>query len=223
MKNIPMKKTSKWDKSKASEAKVPRPTIYLVSGLQRTGTAMMMQALEAGGMDVLYDLSKDTSDGRDKLKEYEGEPYHLNPRGFYELEKKNWNYDEWTEILADKVTKNLLPATMTLPPLLGMDYKIVMMFRDPDEIEESWVVSKIDPTEFYAAGLDMRYYDLFMDDTIEFLEKERGAQVVSLHYEQVIAGPRRELRKLKRAGWPIDVGKAVAAIDPKLYRIRVKK
>lgn len=217
-----MKKTSKWNKSKASEVETVRRTIYMVSGLQRTGTAMMMQALEAGGMDVLYDLSKDTSDGRDKLKEYEGEPYHLNPRGFYELEKKNWKYDEWTEILADKVTKNLLPSTMTLPPLLDMDYKIIMMFRDPDEIEESWVVSKIDPTEFYAAGLSMRYYDLFMADTIEFLEKERDAQVISVHFADVIANPRKELRRIKKAGWPIAVGKAAAAVDPKLHRIKVK-
>jgi len=35
-------------------------TLYVVSGFMRTGTSMMMRALEAGGMDASYRQSRET-------------------------------------------------------------------------------------------------------------------------------------------------------------------
>ncbi len=221
-----MRKTSKWNKAPVDKTPVeeePRRTVYIVSGLQRTGTSMIMRALEFGGMNVLYDPTRDTLGDRAEAKDYRGEDYYLNPHGFYEGTEDVWVDEDWLETVADRPTKNLIPGVMVVAPPPDVDFKIIMMFRDPDEIEESWVVSHIDPTEFMTVRLDMRYYELFMADAIEFLVEERGAQVLSVHFADVIDNPRKELRKIKRAGWPIEVGKAVIAIDPSLYRIRVKK
>lgn len=223
-----MKKTSKWDKTKKAPVdktpveEGPRRTVYVVSGLQRTGTSMIMRALEFGGMSVLYDPTKDTLGNRAEARDYKGEDYYLNPHGFYEGTETVWEDEDWLETVVDRPTKNLIPGVMMVAPPPDVDFKIIMMFRDPDEIEESWVVSNIDPTEFLTVRLDMRYYELFMADAIEFLEQERDAQVISVHFADVIANPRKELRRIKKAGWPIDVGKSVVAVDPKLHRIKVR-
>ena len=62
--------------------------IYVVSGFMRTGTSMMMKALEAGGMDASYKQS------RDVMKDhYADEYYNPNIGGLYELEKQD--YQKW--------------------------------------------------------------------------------------------------------------------------------
>ena len=47
-------------------------TNYIVSGLERSGTSMMMQILYKGGMPVAFDKSRP--------------PNEHNPKGYYELE-----------------------------------------------------------------------------------------------------------------------------------------
>ena len=60
-------------------------TLYVVSGFMRTGTSMMMRALEAGGMNAAYRIS------REKMREhYADEFYDPNIGGLYELERKDY-------------------------------------------------------------------------------------------------------------------------------------
>lgn len=53
-------------------------TIYIVSGLPRSGTSMMMLMLKEGGIDLCYD---------DNLK-----PNIANPNGFFELKNVIKNF-----------------------------------------------------------------------------------------------------------------------------------
>jgi len=94
--------------------------ITIVSGLPRSGTSMMMQMLEAGGMEVLADHVR--------------RPDKNNPRGYYEFEKvKRLKEDNsWLAEARGKAVKIISMLLYDLPP--GYKYKIIFMTRNMDEI-----------------------------------------------------------------------------------------
>jgi len=83
--------------------------ITIVSGLPRSGTSMMMQALQAGGMPVLTDEIR-TSDIE-------------NPKGYYEFEpvKKTKDDPSWVPQAIGKVVKMVYRLLYDLPK----DYAII--------------------------------------------------------------------------------------------------
>jgi len=97
-----------------------RPLIYIVSGLPRSGTSMMMQILEAAGMPIYKDDIRIADSN--------------NPKGYYEHEAvKMLNKDKnWIKDAKDKVIKVVTPIVPHLPDFCA--YKIIFMDRDIDEV-----------------------------------------------------------------------------------------
>ena len=95
-------------------------TIVVVSGLPRSGTSMMMQMLEAGGMDVLTD-GRRTAD-EDNLK------------GYYEYEKvKALKTDNsWLPRAGGKAVKIISELLRHLPGT--HTYRVIFMRRAMEEI-----------------------------------------------------------------------------------------
>ena len=60
-------------------------TLYVVSGFMRTGTSMMMKALEAGGLEACYRQSREEM----RLR-FADEHYDPNVGGLYELEREDY-------------------------------------------------------------------------------------------------------------------------------------
>ncbi len=94
--------------------------ITIVSGLPRSGTSLMMQMLEAGGLAIASDDVRS--------------PDPDNPRGYYELEavkriRKDAGFLDEAEGRVVKIVAPLLPA---LPD--RFDYRILFMERDLDEV-----------------------------------------------------------------------------------------
>src|SRR5207247_9084675 len=94
--------------------------IIIVSGLPRSGTSLMMQALENGGVEVVTDNIR-TSDTD-------------NPRGYYELEKvKKMKQDaSWLPQARGKAFKMVSQLLYDLPPIES--YRVIFMERDLDEM-----------------------------------------------------------------------------------------
>ena len=96
--------------------------IVVVSGLPRSGTSMMMQMLEAGGLEIL-------TDGRRTADE-------SNPHGYYELERvKTLEKSEDTSWLTDargKAVKIIAFLLRYLPE--NLNYKVIFVHRDMDEV-----------------------------------------------------------------------------------------
>src|SRR5262249_57423273 len=96
------------------------PDIIIVSGLPRSGTSLMMQMLDSGGVEVVTDnvRAADTD----------------NPRGYHELEKvKRINRDaSWLPSARGKAIKMISQLLYDLPP--SESYRIVFMDRDLDEV-----------------------------------------------------------------------------------------
>jgi hypothetical protein len=89
-------------------------TIYVVSGLPRSGTAMMMQMLEAGGLSPLIDNER-TADGD-------------NRKGYYEFAPVKHMQDgnvAWVAEARGKVVKVISSLLQYLPS--DYNYKVVFM------------------------------------------------------------------------------------------------
>src|SRR5436309_14204442 len=94
--------------------------IIIVSGLPRSGTSLMMQMLENGGVPVVTDHIR-TADTD-------------NPRGYYEFEqvKKIKEDASWLPQTRGKAFKMVSQLLYDLPP--GERYQIIFMERDLDEM-----------------------------------------------------------------------------------------
>ncbi len=95
-------------------------TVTVVSGLPRSGTSMMMQMLEKGGMDVFTDKNRLPDDS--------------NPKGYYEHEaaKGVRRKNRWISEACDKAVKIIAISLPYLPPRFR--YKVIFMERDLHEV-----------------------------------------------------------------------------------------
>src|SRR5271157_2249400 len=105
--------------SSSDRARLPMDSeIIIVSGLPRSGTSLMMQMLENGGVVVVTDgiRTADTD----------------NPRGYFEFErvKKIKEDASWLPETRGKAFKMVSQLLYDLPPT--EKYKIVFMDRDLD-------------------------------------------------------------------------------------------
>ena len=94
--------------------------IIIVSGLPRSGTSLLMQMLDSGGITVITDKLR-TSDAD-------------NPRGYYEFElvKKIKQDTSWLPQVRGKAVKMISQLLYDLPS--SEAYRVIMMERDLDEV-----------------------------------------------------------------------------------------
>ena len=97
-------------------------TFVLVSGLPRSGTSLMMQMLEAGGLPAHTDGNREADEN--------------NPRGYFEWEelKQIGRYRDLLdeEGLEDRAIKAVSAIIHKMPP--KYNYKVIFMLRPVDEI-----------------------------------------------------------------------------------------
>src|SRR5262245_48410061 len=96
------------------------PEIIVVSGLPRSGTSLMMQMLDSGGVEVVTDHVR-TADTD-------------NPRGYYEFEqvKKVKQDASWLPATRGKAFKMVSQLLYDLPA--SERYRVIFMERDLDEM-----------------------------------------------------------------------------------------
>lgn len=184
--------------------------LYAVSGFMRTGTSMMMRALEAGGLETAYKAD------RDKMKNhYADEHYDPNIGGLYELERQDYKDPEFPRKYDGKLIKALnigIPRMAVMPDGI----RVVFMRRDKEEIRQSY-------DAFFGQQIQVQNLDERMETIKEKILNRKD--VISFHefwFRDVIDRPTEHFQVLKDIGWPIKVGKAVDMIDPKYCRFRLE-
>lgn len=184
--------------------------VTVVSGLPRSGTSLMMQMLEAGGMPVLVDGVR--------------EPDPDNPRGYYEFEPvKRTRYDsKWLECAKGRAVKVIYALLRDLPP--GYQYRVILMHREPEEVLSSQAImlrrmgttGSIIPPDRLAAA--------FATDLSAVLEELRGRpefQILHVEYRECLCDPGAVAARLSAfLGVGLDAERMVAVPDEKLYRRR---
>jgi hypothetical protein len=184
------------------------PEIILVSGLPRSGTSLMMQMLESGGVEVVTDnlRAADTD----------------NPRGYHELEKvKRLKQDaSWLPLTRGKAFKLVSQLLYDLPP--GENYRILFMERDLDEVLRSQekmlerLGRPVAPREQIRAA-----FVVHLERLHDWLRQQPHMAVLRVSYNELLAQPRTQAERASRfLDGKADVEGMVRAVDPTLYRNR---
>jgi hypothetical protein len=184
--------------------------ITVVSGLPRSGTSMMMSALQAGGLPLLVDHFR----GADAN----------NPKGYYEFEraKKLPKGDiAWLWSAQGKAVKIISALLEFLPQ--KFEYKVIFMERDLDEIlaSQSRMLErngKQDDHPITQAEIRQSYQE-HLNKIKNYLSVRDWFQPLYVSYNNILQQPEDEFRKIADF---LDIGldpeKMVQKVDPNLYR-----
>jgi len=182
--------------------------ITIVSGLPRSGTSLMMQMIDKGGIEAVTDNIRT--------------PDRDNPRGYYEFEivKKIKEDASWLPETRGKVFKMVSQLLYDLPPTES--YRIVFMRRDFDEmlLSQEKMLARLGRP---AAPRDeiKGAFSRHLDQLFAWLEKQPNMKVLYVHYQDVVADPLEQARKVAAfLDGRVDADKMAAAVDPSLYRNR---
>ena len=172
--------------------------IYLVTGMMRSGTSAMMQALEAGGLPVVK------SDERRRLNERSGTPGHLaNPVDLYEPAESETQQLGWPRQHDGYALKVVAPL---VPRLAVHLYRAVFMFRSPREIQASYVRA-------FRRSLSLEWIEESLEELQLTLANRRDIITIVDHsYANLRNDPLKVFRGLHEYGWPIDPVAAAAVI-----------
>ena len=186
--------------------------VFIVSGLPRSGTSMLMQMLDAGGMEIVTDERRESDED--------------NPRGYFELEavKKMFRERDWLADARGKAVKVVVPLVTHLPP--GCDYRVVLIERDYDEIlasQAGMIARRGEPIEDSQERRDRlrNEYIRLVAQTRNLLEGRADVKIVSVRHEDVIGNPRAIAELLNHfAGGGLDTARMSMAVDRSLHRNR---
>ena len=184
----------------------------------------MMKALHHGGLSPILNPDLEKAIAGD---------YQPNPGGLYEVGLNQYMNAEFLRAMPDdSVVKILFDG---LPCLPYRDYKIIWMECDLEEIEKSTerVDQHIRSTTKQAEQPEVKratqilpfncfkpYNQKDMDHVEGICEARFDMCVIKVQFSELIRQPQRVFTALKLMGVPINVHKAAAVIDEKLYRVR---
>lgn len=197
--------------SEPTDAFEPGETICIVSGLPRSGTSLMMQMLEAGGIEAFADDSR--------------QPDANNPHGYYERKEVARMRGEPVDWLCDakgRAVKIIAPLLGHLPR--GRNYRVILMMRDLDEViaSQSRMLQRLSEGERTTAdpAALRRVYSRQLS-TAAMLLRRRGIPSIAVRYRDCVEQPEKVALRLNRfLGRHGDTSPMSAVVDTKLYRER---
>ena len=186
----------------------PSNFVTVVTGLPRSGTSLMMQMLQAGGLDALDDGVRTADED--------------NPKGYLEFEKvKNLRNDSsWVGSAQGKAAKIVAPLLQYLPQ---GQYRLVLMERDLDEVLRSQAAMLGRSGKAGARLTDEQLkgvYEKQLAQANRWIEA-RNLPVVAIRYKDCIDSPRQAADAVNRfLGGGLDAAAMAGVVDPRLYRQR---
>ncbi len=182
--------------------------IIVVSGLPRSGTSMMMQMLEAGGVPVFTDKERKADEN--------------NPMGYYEHERvKNLRKDKkWLKDASGKAVKIISHLLPNLPA--KYNYKVIVMVRELREVVNSQhkmlVRDGKRKEDTYPARLELSYKNQLIRAN-DWLKSNHNAAYLYINHRETIDRPLETAQKIEQfLGLSMDTGKMAAVVDKNLYR-----
>lgn len=186
---------------------LPQP-ITVVSGLPRSGTSLMMQMIDRGGIAAVTDEIR-TAD-RD------------NPKGYYEFEpvKKTKEDPSWIPSAEGKVVKMVSSLLYDLPAT--HHYRVVFMRRDIEEILDSQETMLLRLDRPVAPRDQIRSaFAVHLERLFQWIPNQKHLELLEVSYNSLLAEPAQEVARLNHfLGGKLDTLAMLSSIDPNLYRNR---
>lgn len=188
--------------------KLDKNTNYIVSGLERSGTSLLMQMLSAGGIPVAFDDARPADQN--------------NPKGYFELE-------------GGKIINRLMDGAFPFTTYKGQfikitayglqflppgSYKIIYSERNLDEILGSMEkMARINDTNRMETKVSFEKLNAFIKNLVTDRD---DIEVLFVHFFDIIHHTETEVQKIYDfLGLPdLDVYPMIAVVDKSLYRQR---
>ena len=184
------------------------PLLVIVSGLPRSGTSLLMQMLESGGLGILTD--------RIRAADVD------NPKGYFELEavKRTKQDPSWLRQARGKGVKMVSLLLYDLPP--GEQYRVIFMERDIEEVLASQ--RKMLERLHQDPGRDdemRRFFALHLAKLHDWLGRQSHIAVLPVSYNKLLAEPAIEAARVNQfLDDKLDAAKMASVVEPSLYRNR---
>lgn len=186
--------------------------LTIVSGLPRSGTSMMMQMLEAGGLKVFTDKERIADES--------------NPKGYYEHEavKNLAKNKKWLPDAKGKVVKVIAQLLEHLP--MNYRYKVVFMERDIYEIIRSQQKMLIRDGHKMQEDVLPLNLELSYQKTItkvrSWAEQQPNVDILYVNYKAMIENPFYHAMLVNDfLEGELHPEEMVKVIDPSLYREKI--
>ncbi len=182
--------------------------IIVVSGLPRSGTSLMMQMLDAGGVEIVTDHVR-TADVD-------------NPRGYYEFEraKKIKQDASWLPQARGKALKMVSQLLYDLPSTER--YRIIFMARDLVEMlaSQDKMLQRLGRPAGQHEAMKQAY-ELHLEKLHAWLARQPNIGVLVVSYNDLLSRPEDEARRVSGfLGGAPGVEKMAQTVDLSLYRNR---
>ncbi len=185
-----------------------REEVVVVSGLPRSGTSMMMQMLDAGGLPILTDGKRAADES--------------NQRGYYEFEPatRTGRDNAWVADAGGKGVKIVAQLLEGLPPDLPV--RVVFMQRPLGEVlaSQSSMLKRLGRDGAKLA--DRQLADVFrkqVDRVARALANRPAVSLLPVEYHDALADPGNVAKRVNAfLGGGLDEAQMAGAIDPALRR-----
>lgn len=153
--------------------------IYVVSGLPRSGTSMMMKMLEAGGLRILTDNIRTADDD--------------NLQGYYEFERVKQLREgdvDWLNDAGGCVVKVISALLEYLPA--GQHYKVIFMEREMMEIlssQRKMLERRGKPGNPAEDGKFAELYGKHLEKVKAWLAQQANMEVLYINYNDMVKQP----------------------------------
>ena len=197
---------------KFSPNKQKNEPIIVISGLPRCGTSMMMQMIEAGGIEIVTDHIRRADED--------------NPRGYYEFEKVKEikNSTDWLEECHGKAFKMVSALLYYLPK--DKNYKVLFMKRKMQEMlaSQKTMLERQGIKDDSVSDEKMaEKYEKHLQKMENYLKRQSNIDVIFINYNEVTQDPHNNAKLVSRfLGDRLNVDKMVDVVDKSLYRQRDK-
>jgi hypothetical protein len=184
--------------------------VTIVSGLPRSGTSLMMQMIDKGGIPALTDNIRVADED--------------NPKGYYEFEpvKRTKEDRTWLERAGGKVVKMVYRLLYDLPA--DRQYRIVFTRRKLEEVIASQNVM-LDRGRKEGGGLSddklLGVFEAELNKVYEWIDAQPNMDVLYVSYNDIVSDPAPMVARLNAfLGGALDTDAMLAVVDPTLYRQR---
>lgn len=185
--------------------------IYIVSGLPRSGTSMMMKMLEAGGLNILTDNIRTADDD--------------NLQGYYEFERvKQLKEGDtvWVDEARGSVVKVISALLEHLPA--GYQYKVIFMEREMMEIlssQRKMLERRGKPGNPAEDGKFAELYGKHLEKVKGWLSQQQNMDVLYVRYNDMLKSPADYAAKVVAfLNIPLDQNAMSAVPQEQFYRQR---
>jgi hypothetical protein len=184
-------------------------SILVVSGLPRSGTSMMMQVLQAGGVSIVSDEFRPADES--------------NMAGYHEDQRVTRLHldNSWVPSIKGSAVKVVAPLVRHLPLIPELSYGVILMLRDIPEILRSQqdMLARLGhaPNSLSTEQIAAAWQEQIR--TLRRLLAARNIPVLPLEYRQCLLDPHGTAEAVQRfINLPLDTAAMVQVIQPALAR-----